>query len=388
MKTRLAIAMVLCLSLALFISTNASAACTSSCTNCTKFYFTTNLSYNPELDPTTSFNPALTIDQLKPFSDIRLDSVNFNGKTTHGFMFVTGANIISNPFDPNTGAIDPNTGKPREPWYVINTGRGHNTTFDPYITQGPTSGSNGATNSDLVAAYGNRNLTSINYNRERAAGELAIFEISFPYPTDTFYIWERGMDSDIHLDILDDSGNVIAHTDICRGDVSLGTGEYQFANYSIYTDTGFNWAIGSPQRCGTIGLHVNGELSKTLRFTISHPEDFGPDLKVLAAPISPASATVLLKEAGDIIKAVEIDCFKNNNRRVTLLSKLNVAIEMIMKGNYHGAAQKLDQDILKKIGTCEQPSNSDWITCCPSEADNNQIVTVANLISEAIELLE
>ena len=137
-----------------------------------------------------------------------------------------------------------------------------------------------------------------------------------------------------------------------------------------------------------MGLKINGALAKTLRFTITHPTDNGPDLKILAAPKLPSSAAVLLKEAIDLINSLEEQCFKNKNRRETLIEKINVAQGMIAKGNYKGAAQKLDNDIVKKIGTCDAPSNSDWITCCPSLMDRNYMVTIANLVSEAAELLD
>ena len=92
-------------------------------------------------------------------------------------------------------------------------------------------GAGGATEADLVAAYANRNLNSINYNRER--GDYGIFTISFPQPTDTFFIFERGMDSDIHLDALDDAGSVVGHWDFLRSD------GYRYSGVNIVTDTGF-----------------------------------------------------------------------------------------------------------------------------------------------------
>jgi len=386
MKTRPASALILFLSLLLFVSTSALAAnpdcLLQTCDNCEKFLFTTNFSYNPDIDLTNVFNPTYAdIEKIKPFSDIRMDSVTYVGKTRHGMMFVTGANIINNNFDDKTGADS--TGFVRKPWWVINTGRGHNTTFDPYVTQGPTSGENGATNADMVAAYANRNLTSINYNRERGSVDIpAVFEISFPYATDTFFFWERGTDSHIHAEFLDENGIPVANSDICWQ-------ELQPAGYSIYTDTGFNWPIGAnPQKCGSIGVKLDGVSVKTLRILIYHPEDFGADLKIMAAPKGSTSAAVLLKEASELISALEEGCFRNPNLRTPLMEKLAAASHAIANGGYNGAAQKLRNDLLPKIGACDEPSKKDWITCCPSAMNKNYIPTIKNLITEAIDLLE
>lgn len=383
MKTR---PLILFLSMLLLVSTSALAAnppcLIQTCENCEKFAFTTNFSYNPDIDLTNVFNPAYAdIDKIKPFSDIRLDSVTYGEKTMHGVMFVTGANIINNNFDDKTGADS--SGFVRKPWWVINTGRGHNTTFDPYVTQGPTSGENGATNADMVAAYGNRNLISINYNRERGSEEIpAVFEISFPYATDTFFFWERGTDSHIHAEFLDDKGITVAHSDICWQ-------ELQLAGYSIYTDTGFNWSIGAnPQKCGSIGVKLNGVSVKTLRILIYHPEDFGADLKIMAAPKGPDSATVLLKEASELISALEKGCFQNSNLRTPLIEKLAAANHAIANGAYNGAAQKLRNDVLPKLGACGQPSKNAWIKCCPSEMNQNYMTTIKNLVMESIDLLD
>ena len=355
------------------------------------FSFETNFSYNPNLDPETSFNTTLTVEQLKPFSDIRLDSVTFGGKTMHGFLFVTGANIILNQFDNLTGTDA--SGFVRKPWWVINTGRGHNTPYDPYVNEGPTSGENGATNADLVAAYGNRNLNSINYNRERGPiPSDSVFEISFPYDTDTFFIWERGMDSDMRIQAIDGSGNPIADAYILRPSKDTNDPKLiQYAGYGIYTDTGFNWALGNPQRCGSVGLRLNGATAKTLRFTVNHNADFGPDLKVVAAPLPGPSTMILLKEAVELIDALEDGCFSNNNLRDTLITKIEVAIGMIAQGNYHGAVQKLQNDVLPKVsgyGKASSRKNA-WVMC-PGENDANEkyLKTVEELIVEVIGYLK
>ena len=220
--------------------------------------------------------------------DYRLDSVSYGGNTFSGFQLVSSARILRNDFDDKTGADA--TGFVRQPYYIINTGRGANTALDPWVNEGLLSGAGGATEADLVAAYANHNLNSINYNRER--GDYGIFTISFPQPTDTFFIFERGMDSDIHLDALDDAGSVVGHWDFLRSD------GYRYSGVNIVTDTGFpGWPTTGAQRVGSVGLKIADGTATTLKFTIHAIPDFGPDLKVFAgAAIAqvPAPGTLLL----------------------------------------------------------------------------------------------
>src|SRR5262249_5923298 len=128
----------------------------SSATTATKFSFATNWSQNPS--PDVAAYPTYS-------RDYRLDSVSYGGQTFSDFQFVSAAHVIENDFDDHTGPDA--TGFVRQPWYVVNTGRGEHTTDDPWVNEGPISGATGATDADLVSTYANLNLNSINYNRER-----------------------------------------------------------------------------------------------------------------------------------------------------------------------------------------------------------------------------
>jgi hypothetical protein len=347
------------------------------------FSFTTKVSYNPDIqeliDKGQVFKAGYNATTIKPFSDVRLENVTFGGKTFTGMLYVSGANIIQNNFDDKTGADA--TGFVRKPWWVINTGRGHNTTFDPYVTQGPTSGENGATNADMVAAYANRNMTSINYNRERGSLDIpAVFEISFPYASDTFFVWERGTDSHIRVEFMDESGVPVANARVCMQQLDP-------TGFSIQTDTGFNWSIGNAQAVGSKGLKTAVPV-KTLRFSIFYDEDFGPDLKVMALPQTPQAAMVLLKEASDLINSLDESAFKASDSKAALTGKIGDAILTIADGGYRGAHQKLEKDILPKIGSCEQPSKKDFLVCPATNMQKMYLPTIHNLIVEAIDLLD
>ena len=218
--------------------------------------------------------------------DYRLDSVAYDGKTFSDFQFVSAAHIIQNDFDDTTGTDA--TGFVRQPYYIVNTGRGANTQLDPWVNEGPISGAAGATDADLVATYANLNLNSINYNRERIG--FGIFTISFPHPTDRFFLFERGKDSDIHLDALDADGNTIGHWDFLRNQ------GYQDTGVAIVTNTGFpGWPTTGSQAVGSVGLQIIGGSATTLKFTINAIPDFGPDLKVFggAAIPEPSSSRLL-----------------------------------------------------------------------------------------------
>jgi hypothetical protein len=246
----------------------------------TNFSFQTNWSQNPS--PDVAAYPTYS-------RDYRLDSVAYDGQTFSNFQLVSAAHVIQNDFDDQTGADA--TGFVRQPYYIINTGRGANTQLDPWVNEGPISGANGATDADLVATYANLNLNSINYNRERIG--LGIFTISFPHPTDRFFIFERGNDSDIHLDALDADGNTVGHWDFLR------TGGYQDTGVAIVTNTGFpGWPTTGSQAVGSVGLKIVGGAATTLKFTINAIPDFGPDLKVFGGAAVPEPSTAALAGLG------------------------------------------------------------------------------------------
>jgi hypothetical protein len=257
------------------------ATATSPAATLSKFAFQTNWSQNP----------AAEVQAYPTYSrDYRLDSVAFDGQTFSDFQLVSAADVIQNDFDDHTGPDG--TGFVRKPWYIVNTGRGQNTHLDPWVDEGPISGESGATDADLVATYASRNLNSINYNRERDT--FGIFSISFPQPTNRFFLFERGKDADLHIDAFDAGGNTVGHWDFLR------TEGYGDTGVAIVTDTGFpGWPQTGPgQNVGSIGLKIDGGAATTLKFTINAKPDNGPDLKVFGFAAVPEPGTWLLSSAG------------------------------------------------------------------------------------------
>lgn len=247
-------------------------------------------------DFTTQFtqSPGVVCD---PTRDIRLDSVTYDNHTRSDIMLVSSAHVVRDIYF-DTGLCQ----------CVVGTGHGPNTDADPLLPPTPFIP---CTDPDidffLAEAHGNIDLTSINFNCEVPVGVpgtypdcdtngVAIFTLSFPAPTDKFLIFERGMDSDIHLEALDSSGQTIAKADIPRYDLDLGDPKLvKYAGFNITTTLTPTFNVG-PQPVGSLGLQLEkGVLSDTLRITVIPKTDFGADLKILAlAPDHPVKKLSLV----------------------------------------------------------------------------------------------
>jgi hypothetical protein len=232
-------------------------------------------------------SPGVVCD---PTMDIRLDAVTYNNKTRTDIMLVSSAHVVRDIYFGPPGQC------------VVGTGHGPNTDADPLLPPTPfVLCSDPNIETALAGAHGNLDLTSINYNREVPSGvpprvypncDLngdAIFTISFPAPTDRFLIYERGMDSDIHIEALNSNGQPIAYAEIPRYDLDLGDPKLvKYAGFNITTTLEPGRNVG-PQPVGSVGLQLEkGMLSDTLRITVIPKTDFGADLKILAlAPEHP-----------------------------------------------------------------------------------------------------
>jgi hypothetical protein len=131
---------------------------------------------------------------------------------------------------------------------------------------------------DVAASLGNFNLNCI-IDTEDNLGESKI-DVFFSKGVNTFFFFERGINSDLMVEALDDAGNVIGSsfkiTEILFGSKPAG--------YSLNTTE-----IGNPQAVGSYGLklgyNVAGlRLSSDIGFN-------GPDYKVVAARV-PEPATI------------------------------------------------------------------------------------------------
>jgi hypothetical protein len=184
-------------SIASLIATPAQAA------SFTSFSFKANVTASP------SNNPTLLND---PTKDIRLNSVQFQGKTISEFELVNQAKILQNDTYINSGD--------GSVFGVLHSGRGPNTPNDNLVGEGPSKPN--PTAQDIVDTLGNLNLNSILVTRENA--NKASIEVSFENSVSTFFFWERGGtageaiagDSDLLVEALDDNNAVIASYKILR----------------------------------------------------------------------------------------------------------------------------------------------------------------------------
>ncbi|WP_298917125.1 exosortase-dependent surface protein XDP2 [uncultured Nostoc sp.] len=237
------------------------------------FSFQTNVTATPINDPTG----RLLNDSTR---DVRLDSLEFHGKTISNFEVVKQGNILQN--DTYTLADGGVFG-------ILNSGRGPNTQYDNLVVEGPSKPNPTAQN--IVDSLGNLNLNSILVTRENA--NKASIEVYFANPVNTFFFWERGGtaggtvagDSDLLVEALDDNNAVIASYKILRQN-------YTKADYNISTVVE-PIVNNGPFNIGSIGITLDRTTTRTLRLTSSNnnglipniPNDNGPDFKVVAANV-------------------------------------------------------------------------------------------------------
>jgi outer membrane protein assembly factor BamB len=89
----------------------------------------------------------------------------------------------------------------------------------------------------------------------------------------------------------------------------------------------------------------------------------------------------MLDKIIEYILGLDDDCFKNNpdNRKKTLVNKLEEVRDMINAGDYEGAMDKLINDIRPKM---DGKGKNDWITCETAQND------LTGMIDELIEYLK
>jgi hypothetical protein len=195
--------------------------------------------------------------------DVRLDSVAFNGITLNqsGLQTVADTRIVLDD------GIDVARGG-----HNLAAGRGINSVADSWVGEGPATIT--PTGADLQAALANYNLTSIIVTRE--APGLAIVDVSFVKPTDTFFLWERGANSDLLVEALDDNGGVIGSYTVLR---------QNYANTGVVITTDNGSFLNNGQALGSIGFHTDAAVSR-LRLASFNTDVLnynGPDYKILAS---------------------------------------------------------------------------------------------------------
>jgi hypothetical protein len=208
---------------------------------------------------------------LDPTRNIMLNSVTLSdGRTISNFALVQSANIISN--DTWTGG---DTG-------AASSDRGDNASG---IQQ------EAATNSSIVASLGNLNLNNIIDVEDTGSFKI---NLSFGQAVSSLFFWERGMNSDLTIQALDQAGNLIGNL------FRIDRNTWQNAGFAIDTTE-----ISGAQQVGSRGISV-GDLGLTGPiFGIQVSADAshnGPDFKVMgsaeAVPEPTTMAGLALAGAG------------------------------------------------------------------------------------------
>lgn len=227
----------------------------------TTFTFNTNYSFRTP-SGTIKYSPT----PANPTRDIKLESVSFAGNTVSQFNLVNRADILHNDMIiPAKGQAGPGS-----------SDHGDNTVSDVYLPQGPAI--ENPTNADVVASLGNLNLNSI-IDTEDNLGTSS-FNVFFDHPSNSFFLFERGMNSDLQVDAIDAKGNVIAGQSF-----KITRDLWKDAGYGVDTTE-----INGTQEVGSYGIRFNTDVAG-LRLS-SYIGFNGPDYKVVAAHVPEPSALV------------------------------------------------------------------------------------------------
>lgn len=220
--------------------------------------------------------------------DVFLDSITQNDRTINRFSFVESAEIIQN--DEYTGG---DTG-------AASTDRGDDID-DLTTTENLT-----ADNEDEIANFlGNNNLNNIIDTEDDGTFEMNLFFDSVIRADntglDSLFFWERGMNSDLQVQAIDDTGNIIGNAikllrfkDRDRSN----TLRQESAGFQIDTTE-----IDGAQKVGSWGVSLEQlGVSRLSGIRVYANEDFnGPDFKVIARRSGTDFARASVPEPGTII---------------------------------------------------------------------------------------
>lgn len=207
-----------------------------------------------------SFNTATNYNN-DPTADIFLQSVSHGGSTISNFSVVTGATMIEN----SHASLGPSS-----------TDLGDNAT-----SPNGTGANELPTNQEVVDFLGNLNLNNIIDTEER---QRSVFELEFANKVNTFYLFERGLNSSLKVEALDSNGTVLDKFKVSQG-------LWQQAGYAIDTTE-----IDGAQNVGSYGIKLDSAVKKVR--IISDFGDNGPDYKIVAAQVPEPSSMAALALLG------------------------------------------------------------------------------------------
>ncbi len=110
-----------------------------------------------------------------------------------------------------------------------------------------------------------------------------------------------------------------------------------------------------------------------------------PSNVTITATSSSAAVIDVLRDTVNVINGLAPATFKNPNMANALTNKIAALIQMIERGNYAEALDKLSHDIMAKTNGCATvgaPDKNDWITDCTAQAQ------VYPYLVEAMTLLQ
>lgn len=220
--------------------------------------------------PAHAFSFSTNFTGSDPTGDITLNSVTMGNTTVSNFALVKSAQILQN--DEYTGG---NTG-------AASSDRGDNASGVKLEK---------ATNASVAASLGNKNLNNIIDTEDTGSFKMNLY---FEQSVSNLFFWERGMNSDLSVQALDASGNLVGNL------FKITRNTWQSAGYSINTTE-----ISDAQRVGSWGLSAKdlGVVGSIFGLQVSaDASSNGPDFKVAgeaaAVPEPTTMAGLALAGAG------------------------------------------------------------------------------------------
>jgi hypothetical protein len=126
------------------------------------------------------------------------------------------------------------------------------------------------TPANIVASLGNNNLNNIIDGEDTGTASLNLF---FAQPTNHLFFFERNLNSDLMVELIDAAGNLVG-----------GAGSSHFIDRSFWQAAGYSidtTEIGGAQRVGSYGLSYASAIAGIRVSALSNYN--GPDFKVVGA---------------------------------------------------------------------------------------------------------
>jgi hypothetical protein len=133
-----------------------------------------------------------------------------------------------------------------------------------------------------------------------------------------------------------------------------------------------------PDRAGTyvVSLIVNDGL-----------RDSEADNATITATVTPSALIETIEQAIEAINGLPAGSVKNRNMKKALTNKLAAVLVLVDDGDYIGAFDKLDEDVITKTNGCDligEPDKNDWARTCEAQAAVHPVLMYAIALLEDI----